>query len=67
MTVPGFDKSKVYMLYITFSGKEPVSDIIVPGSRIEEVISEHKALYPDFKKIYVFDADTKEAVEIIKP
>lgn len=67
ISVFAVDRSKVYMLQVMLHEKEPVKDIIVPGDRLEETLNEYKEIYPDFKKIYVFDADTKDGVAIIKP
>lgn len=55
------------MLQIMLPGKEPVKDIVVPGDKLEGTIEECKEFYPDFRKIFVFDADTKDGVAIIKP
>ena len=64
--MPVYDKSKVYMLQVMLPGKEQVKDIIVPGEELEKTINEYKEIYPDFKKIFVFDASTKDGVAIIK-
>lgn len=62
-----YDKSKVYMLQIILPGESPEKDIIVPGDKLEATIEEYKKTYPNYKKIYVFDADTKDGIAIIKP
>ena len=62
-----FDKEKVYLLQVVGPGMEVITDAVVPGDRIDRVIEEHKTLYPGFKRILVFDADTKDGVCIIRP
>ena len=60
-----YDKNKVYMLYVTLPEREPVTSV-VPGRNLEDAICEYKEYYHDFKKIVIYEADTKEAIEIIK-
>lgn len=61
-----FDKNKVYMLQVFIPGTAPVSDIIVPGAEMEKTIVETKNHYLFWKRIAIYEADTKEAVGIIK-
>ena len=65
--VPNFDKKKVYTLQSLVPGMVPITDLVVPGDHLEETINDCKSNYPYFKKIVVYDAETKEAVAIIKP
>ena len=63
-----FDTKKVYTLQILIPGRmNPITDLVVPGDHLEEMINDCKSNYPSFKKIVVYDAETKEAVGIIKP
>lgn len=62
-----FEKEKVYLLQVLNADLHVVTDAVVPGDRIGQVIEEHKTLYPDFKRILIFDADTKDGVCVIRP
>ena len=61
-----YDENKVYMLHILLPERDPVTNVIVPGKHLKNTICEYEGLYPDFKKIVVYEADTKEAIGIIK-
>ena len=65
--MPAFDKEKIYLLQVVDTDMHVLTDAVVPGDRIDQVIEEHKALYPGFKRILIFDADTKDGVCIIRP
>lgn len=62
-----FEKEKVYLLQVLGPGMGVITDAVVPGDRIDQVIEEHKTLYPDFKRILIFEADTKDGVCVIRP
>ena len=61
-----YDKSKVYSLCIMHPEKGSLTNAIVPGEHLEKTIEDYKGYYPDFKKIVVYEADTMEAIAIIK-
>ena len=65
--MPTFDKEKVYLLQVVGAGMHILTDTVVPGDRIDQVIEEHKTLYPDAKRILIFDADTKDGICVIRP
>ena len=54
-----FDKEKVYRLQVYVTGTHMLTETAVLGDRIDREIEEHKTIYPGFKKILIFDADTK--------
>lgn len=62
-----FEKEKVYLLQVYDTGSHVLTEAIVPGDRVDRVIEEHKTLCPDFKKIVIFDADTKDGICVIRP
>ncbi|MDO5445981.1 MAG: hypothetical protein Q4F31_10225 [Eubacteriales bacterium] len=62
-----FDTTKNYTLQIIRPGLLPVTDGFVPGNMLDSVIEDYKRVYPDFKKIVVYDAYSKECVGIVKP
>ena len=65
--MPEFDRKKVYLLQVYGAGLNVLTDAIIPGDRIDGEIEELKSLYPDFKRIAVYEADTKEGVCMIRP
>ncbi|MDO5445915.1 MAG: hypothetical protein Q4F31_09895 [Eubacteriales bacterium] len=62
-----FDTTKNYTLQILLPGLVPITDNFVPGNLLRFVIEDYKRIYPDCKKIVVYDAYSKECVGIIKP
>ena len=62
-----FDKEKVYLLQVFDKGLNVLTETVAPGDRIDQVIEEHKILYPGFRRIAIYDADTKEGVGVIRP
>ena len=62
-----FDKEKVYLLQVYDTGSHVLTETVVPGDRVDRVIEEHKTIYPGFKKILIFDADTKDGICVIRP
>ena len=65
--MPEFDRKKVYLLQVYGAGLNVLTEAIIPGDRIAGEIEEFKSLYPDFKRIAVYEADTKEGVCMIRP
>ena len=61
------DTHKIYMLQVMLPDSPPLESIIIPGNKLNEAVREYKELYPNYKKIVIYDADTKEAVSIIRP
>ncbi|MDO5445912.1 MAG: hypothetical protein Q4F31_09880 [Eubacteriales bacterium] len=61
-----FDTTKNYTLQIILPDQLPVTDSFVPGNMLDNVIEDYKRVHPDFKKIVVYDAYSKECVGIIK-
>ena len=61
------DPNKIYMLQVMLYDTPPTDAGFVPGNSLDETIEEHKTMYPEYKRIIIYDADTKEAVSIIRP
>lgn len=63
----GINPNKVYKIQVyRKKGDMPPVEIAL-GSKVEECISYWRAEHPDFRRIVVYDADTGDAVAIIKP
>ena len=60
------DSRKVYMIQAIFKGSNPPFDTVATGEKVDSVINDIRNANPDFKKIVIYDADTKEAVGIIR-
>ena len=61
-----YDENRVYLLNIHVTTIDIVRDIIVPGAVLEDEIQRYTCLYPTYNKIVVYDAETKDAVRIIR-
>ena len=65
--MPAFDKEKVYLLQVYDTGTHILTETVVPGDRVDRVIEEHKTIYPGFRRIAIYDADTKDGICVIRP
>ena len=60
------EPNKVFMIQIHAPGLEtPVSELAT-GKNVGNAILDIKDRYPNFKRIVIYDADTKDAIRIIK-
>lgn len=60
------DPYKVYLIQVHAPGINPQNQEVCIGSKVDVTIQDIRNKYPDFKRIIVYDADTKDAVSIIK-
>ena len=58
---------KSYIVQVLCYVKGQVEYATVPESLLDATINEVKDKFPDLKKIVVYDADTKDVINIIKP
>lgn len=60
------DPAKEYLMQITLNGTAETIDEVVPGDRLDRAVEDARAKYPSFRRIVVYDADTKDAVAFIR-
>lgn len=61
-----FDQSRNYLLHILLPGQCRVLTATSPGEHLEDLIIDYQRMYPDYRKIVVYDDETHEAIGIIK-
>ena len=60
------DNGKEYIIHVRFKGSNPPYDTVASGESAESVIADIRRSLPEFQKIVIYEADTKEAVKIIR-
>ena len=61
------DPNRTFTIRVSLPGVLQDIDEIALGSRVERAVEDAKNRFPEYKRIVVFDSDTKDAVAIIKP
>lgn len=61
-----YEKGKYYLIYVLFPEASSAVTAAVIRERVADTVCENKVLYPDFRKIVVYEAETRDAVAIIK-
>lgn len=64
--MPRFEADKQYSIMITLRDTAEVMDMTVSGDEVERGIETAKAEHPAFKRIIVYDEETKDAVALIR-
>lgn len=60
------EPNKTFMIQIHVPGLDRPIDEIALGRDVERAVLDAQNTYPDYKRIVIYDADTKDAIKIIK-
>lgn len=62
----GLEPNKVFMIQVFVPELAAPVNELAAGKYLESAVSDIKNRYPGFKRIIIYDADTKDAVRIIR-
>ena len=60
------DSDRVYIVHVHYQRGESPFETVAYGDKLDEVIGDLRYKYMFFNKIVIYDAKTKEAVDVIR-